>query len=97
MINNNGQNTNNRSKCSGDISSGSGITVDNSGNEDDDGSEGHSEEQSEGDSDTTGDTVGSGSNEMGDFWAVDGYIKDSDGSSDSGESGLGWCKYDHET
>ncbi len=96
MINNNGQNTN-RSKFSGDISSGNVITVDNSGNQGDDGSEGHSEEQSEGDSDTTGDTVGSGSNEMGDFWAVDRYIKDSDGSSDSGESGLGWCKYDHET
>ena len=68
-----------------------GVTVDNSGSQDDNGCEVDSEDgDSEGDSDTTGDTDGSGSDAIGDYWGID--ESESYGSS-CDESCLDWCKF----
>ena len=89
--NNNASNSEKRDTFSNDLSTGRGITVDNSGSDDEDGLESHSDEQSEGDSDTTADADGSDGDRVGD---VDGYVDDSDGSSCvSGETCLDWCKW----
>jgi hypothetical protein len=68
-----------------------GVTVDNSGSQDDNGCEVDSEDgDTEGDSDTTGDTDGSGSDAIGDYWGID--ESESYGSS-CDESCLDWCKF----
>ena len=87
---NNRMNSEKRNKFSNDISKDE-ITVDNRGSEDHDGLESQSDEQSEGDSDTIEETDCSDGDKIRN---ADGYVNDSDGSSsDSGESGLDWCKF----
>ena len=87
---NNRMNSEKRNKFSNDISKDK-ITVDNRESGDHDGLESESDEQSEGDSDTIEDTDCSDGDKIRN---TDGYVNDSDGSSsDSGESGLDWCKF----
>lgn len=72
-------------EISGDVSEHPEILVDD--NEDELNSD--SDEDSEGDKDTTGDTRGSDSDAIGNFWGDDESRSD-DSSCESGQSGTGW-------